>query len=287
MLVRLFYSAWELCTRSPNLRRVLVRFWYDFVSLLDKDAEARFMNYGYAELSPVLSQIELMETDEPHRYSIQLYQHLTRAIDLTGLDVLEVGSGRGGGADYVMRYLRPRSLIGLDLSAQAVKFCGRYYTVPGLTFVYGTAEHLPFEDHTVDVVINVESSSHYGNLDRFLQEVYRVLRPNGCFLFADIRAPNEIPALCSAFDRAGFGCPPPRYITANVVRALDLDSQRRRRLIEQKTPPPLQDTFKEFAGIKGTDKYEWFRTGMLEYLSFVMHQKIDTGSEIVLTKAHQ
>ena len=35
---------------------------------------------------------------------------------LNGLNVLEVGSGRGGGLNYISRYLNPSSCIGVDYS---------------------------------------------------------------------------------------------------------------------------------------------------------------------------
>ena len=48
-----------------------------------------------------------------------------------GLDVLEVGSGRGGGADYVKRCLKPRTMTGVDFSKNAVAFSNRRYAAEG------------------------------------------------------------------------------------------------------------------------------------------------------------
>ena len=56
-------------------------------------------------------------------YYMQLYDHVAGAVDLRDLKVLEVGSGRGGGADYIKRYLKPESMVGLDISENAVSFC--------------------------------------------------------------------------------------------------------------------------------------------------------------------
>jgi len=44
--------------------------------------------------------LTLSEEDEKDRYSIQLYHHVSSQIDLKGLKVLEVGSGRGGDIIY-------------------------------------------------------------------------------------------------------------------------------------------------------------------------------------------
>ena len=48
-------------------------------------------------------------------------------------------------------------------------------------------EALSFEGASFDVVINVESSHCNENLPAFLREVRRVLRPEGCFGWVDIR----------------------------------------------------------------------------------------------------
>jgi hypothetical protein len=61
---------------------------------------------------PVRTTLRLAETDEPDRHWIQLYHHVAGAVDLEKCTVLEVGSGRGGGASFIKRYLRPASVIG-------------------------------------------------------------------------------------------------------------------------------------------------------------------------------
>lgn len=55
------------------------------------------MNYGFVALEPDVSELDLAEEDENDRYFLQLYNHVATAVDLKGKQVLEVGSGRGGG----------------------------------------------------------------------------------------------------------------------------------------------------------------------------------------------
>jgi len=105
---------------------------------------------------------------------------------------LEVGSGRGGGAAYTKRRFEPKSMLGLDLSAKSVNFCNQYHSIDSLSFTCGNAQSLPFDDNSFDVVLNVESSLVYPDVDRFLEEVVRVLRPNGYFLYTDIRYLEDI-----------------------------------------------------------------------------------------------
>ena len=91
-----------------------------------------------------------------------------------------------------MRTLQPASYTALDLNRAAVAFCRRTHNVPGVDFINGDAEKLPFPDNAFDAVINIESSGAYPNFSRFLAEVARVLRPGGHFLYADLRPQNKI-----------------------------------------------------------------------------------------------
>src|SRR2546423_14007135 len=47
-------------------------------------------------------------------------------------------------------------------------------------------------DNSVDAIINLESSHCYGSMTKFLSEVYRVLRPDGHFLFSDHRDHDKL-----------------------------------------------------------------------------------------------
>jgi len=58
--------------------------------------------------------------------------------------------------------------------------------LPKVTFLRGDAECLPFRSETFDVVVNLESSHCYPHFDQFLEEVHRVLRPQGIFCYADL-----------------------------------------------------------------------------------------------------
>jgi len=252
----------------PRLKRSLWQRWYDFLAAKNTEAGWTFMNYGFAPLDPDSRPLTLLEGDEPDRLCIQLYHHVAAERDLRGLTVLEVGCGRGGGASYISRYLSPRSIVGVDFSANAVALCRRHRH-PGLAFAVGDAEALPFAGESFDAVINVESSHGYASMARFLQEVYRVLRPDGRFLFADLRGRGDVELLRDALRAAGLAVLVERVITRNVVAAMQQDSARKLALIHAKIAWPLRGPFQHFAGIQGTTIYEALRTGRAQYLSFV------------------
>ena len=115
------------------------------------------MNYGYHLLHGA-ALLALHPEDEAARPCIQLYRLVAGAVDLTGRDVLESSSGRGGGASFVFGYLQPRRMVGIDVSPRAVAFSRAGHGVPGLSFEVGHAERLNLAAASFDTVINVESS---------------------------------------------------------------------------------------------------------------------------------
>jgi ubiquinone/menaquinone biosynthesis C-methylase UbiE len=164
-------------------------YWALYTRYLSGDDRV-LINLGYEEDPPMA--LPLAESDEPNRYFIQLYHRTATQADLTGKEVLEVSCGHGGGASYLVRTLGPASYTGLDLNPAGVDFCRKRHQLPGLDFVQGNAENLPFADQSFDAVINIEASYLYPRFPRFLAEVARTLRPGGHFLYADSRPRNGI-----------------------------------------------------------------------------------------------
>ncbi|MGH3958813.1 phthiotriol/phenolphthiotriol dimycocerosates methyltransferase [Mycobacterium sp.] len=159
-------------------------YWYRLATRHGGD-DLVFLSWGYEEDPPMA--LPLAESDEPDRQAIQLYHCTATQVDLTGKRVLEVSCGHGGGASYLVRTLGPASYTGLDLNPAGIDFCRKRHDLPGLDFVCGNAENLPFADESFDAVINIEASHYYPSFPRFLAEVTRVLRPGGHFLYADNR----------------------------------------------------------------------------------------------------
>src|SRR5436190_9832761 len=101
MLGRIFIA---LCA-IPGFKKNLWRALYNVLARSQRSDGWTFMNYGYATLDA--NTLALDALDEPDRHWIQLYHHVPSAVNLEGHIVAEVGSGRGGGASFVTRYLRP------------------------------------------------------------------------------------------------------------------------------------------------------------------------------------
>ncbi|MGB3315025.1 MAG: class I SAM-dependent methyltransferase [Albidovulum sp.] len=231
------------------------------------------MNYGFA-FDRDEDMPQLRAEDEAERYCAQLYHAVAGQTDLTGKRVLDVGSGRGGGASYVHRYHETREMIGCDLADRAISFCQRVYGgVDGLSFRQGNAMDLPFGEGEFDAVTNVESSHCYPDLNAFLAEVFRVLKPGGHFLYTDFTPPRGDPKAAqrmtlASLDQAGFGPVEVTDITGNILRGLERDHERRAREIGRRFPPGTRRAVKLWAGLPGSWIYKDFAEGRRDYLMY-------------------
>ncbi len=260
MLANLFR---RLC-RAPILRRFLWRQWYNYLARRHADPRWTFMNYGYQASND--GQLVLEPDDEPNRYCIQLYHHAVNDVNLAGKEVLEVGSGRGGGAAYIQRYLGPASTVGVDFSEEAVEFCRATHQAAGLSFRQGDAEALPYDDQSFDVVVNVESSHCYGSMTAFLSEVARVLRPGGHFCFTDLRHGEEFLVLQRQLSDSGLSQVVEENINTEVLFALEADSQRKLDLIQGQIPRWLGNAFHDFAGLRESKIWRNLQSGETMYV---------------------
>jgi len=257
---------------SKRCASLLWKFWYPLLTRLIKNDPVVFLNYGYAEVDDgVSTRSPLLETrDEPDRPCIQLY-HRVAAVDLRGLNVLEISSGHGGGASYIARYLHPRSMHGVDRNPQAIQFSRNRHSVEGLTFSQGNALSLDFPDGTFDAVINVEASHCYPDLPRFFGEVRRVLRAGGHFLYADFRAAGAAYAtLQQQVQQSGLAIVEQEDIGANVVRGMQLNNDKYMDLIHRRVPRVLWNVARRFAGVKGSAMYRELQSGETVYFRYVL-----------------
>ena len=231
------------------------------------------MNYGYASIADQPEIKWLEEADNKNKYCIQLYHHVVNAVDIKDLDVMEVGSGRGGGAEYINRYFKPNKMVGVDFSQNAVRFCNNNYSLNGLSFETGNAQSLPFKDSSFDIIINVESSHCYYSMDDFLAQVKRVLRKGGYFLFADLRSKDDLLTLQKELLRSGLTLIKETDITSNVVEAMKLDNENKIKLINKNIHKLLVRNFLQFAGTKGSKIHNNLKNRENIYKSFVFQKR--------------
>ena len=260
--------------RTP-VETLLWRIFYELTSRRGNDSSVTLLNYGYAaseEIAPGEGEDDL---------GIALYAAVAGAGELTGKRVLEVGCGRGGGSAFVFDRFEPSSLTGMDLARTAIARCRRRYGRPGLTFLSGDAQNMPFPAEAFDAVINVESSHCYSDMPRFLGEVHRVLRPGGLFLFADFRPtkpspddpfPRDVGVLRRQLADAGLRTVEEQDITPEVLRARSLATAAVRARVDPRLPKALRGYAYEYWAIEGSIIFRGFADGDMTYLRFVLEK---------------
>jgi ubiquinone/menaquinone biosynthesis C-methylase UbiE len=89
-----------------------------------------------------------------------------------------------------------RDVVAFDLTPEMLKKAAQRCSEAGLanvTFREGNATELPFADAAFDAVVTRLSVHHFDRPGRVMSEIFRVLRPGGHFVIADVIA-SELPA---------------------------------------------------------------------------------------------
>ena len=120
--------------------------------------------------------------------------------------VLDLGCGGGFMSEALAN--KGAKVIGVDPSEAAIAVAQDHAKGQGLAINYkvATGENIPLPDQSVDCVVCVDVLEHVAQLDRVLDEVHRVLRPGGMFLFDTINRTRSRHSLSFTSAKRSFGC---------------------------------------------------------------------------------
>ena len=125
-MVKLIIKAFK---RFAWFKRLNAKVTYELLAKRISAEDWHFMNYGYM---PNHGEPPVSIPDDPkiQKYPMQMYHYLAAKTEIKGKQVLEVGSGRGGGARHVAGAFQPTSYIGMDIAQSAVDLANKIHPLP-------------------------------------------------------------------------------------------------------------------------------------------------------------
>jgi 2-polyprenyl-6-hydroxyphenyl methylase/3-demethylubiquinone-9 3-methyltransferase len=114
------------------------------------------------------------------------FKYFDRIANWQGKTVLDLGCGGGFMAEALAR--RGAIVTGIDPAAAAIAIAKRHAALQKLPIQYlvASGESVPLRSRSIDFVVCVDVLEHVRDLAVVLDEVARVLRPGGVFLFDTI-----------------------------------------------------------------------------------------------------
>jgi sarcosine/dimethylglycine N-methyltransferase len=114
----------------------------------------------------------------------------------SNMQVMDIGAGYGGAARYLARRYGCRVAC-LNLSEaqnQRNRMLNEQQDLSQLIEVTdGSFEEIPYEESSIDIAWSQDSILHSGDRRRVFEEVRRVLRPGGDFIFTDPMQSDDVP----------------------------------------------------------------------------------------------
>jgi len=132
-----------------------------------------------------------------------------------GQRYLEVGCGNGAVANHIAKKY-PIEVVGIDVDPEQIQVARRNMERSNrIRFFVCDATNLPFDDRDFDIVASFGVMHSVANWANALEELERVLRPGGYFIFSDFVYPGWV-AKMGILMKKGRGFPTPRDVYALV-----------------------------------------------------------------------
>jgi ubiquinone/menaquinone biosynthesis C-methylase UbiE len=154
------------------------------------DAWSRDLHWGYWETP---NSPDVTVSGYAHAMQGLTRQHLLQVEIRSGQRIVDVGCGLGGTISLLNDEHQGLQLIGLNIDERQLavareKVRVREGSENTIEFIHGDACCLPFEDHSVDIILSIECIFHFSSRESYLAEVKRVLRPGGRLVVSDFVA---------------------------------------------------------------------------------------------------
>lgn len=113
--------------------------------------------------------------------------------------VLDIASGEGYGSFILSKYAS--KVIGVDIDKETVFNAQKKYLSNNLNYILGSADNIPVDSNSVDVVVSFETIEHHDQHDEMFFEIKRVLKSDGILIMSspDKKYYSDIPKFQNKF----------------------------------------------------------------------------------------
>jgi ubiquinone/menaquinone biosynthesis C-methylase UbiE len=170
------FAAWAFTPFQPLVARDL----YGLLTTRAFTEEGLYLNLGYWKHARTIDQA-----------CAALAMQVAEAARMApGDDVVDVGFGFADQDMLWIERLAPRHITGLNVTPVQVRLARQRVRRRGMadrmTLIEGSATAMPLPDACCDIVTAVECAFHFHTREDFVAEAFRVLRPGGRLVMADI-----------------------------------------------------------------------------------------------------
>ncbi|WP_339222191.1 class I SAM-dependent methyltransferase [Paenibacillus sp. FSL H8-0332] len=228
---------------------------------------ATFLNYGYVPQGN--EQHAVIEPDDVwNRNSVKLLLETVGRTAIRERQVIDIGCGRGGNIAALYKYFKPLSIVGLDICPANIAYCSAKSRGGEAFYLVGDAENIPFADESFDIVLNMESAQAYPNRSRFYEEVYRIMRVGGVFLYTELMLEDQVAKNVRLLEEAGLSVIRNQDVTSNVLLSCDENAKQRtgpQGIANNANASMNNGDISDFIALPGSKKYEEMKAGTQQY----------------------
>jgi len=134
-------------------------------------------NTGERLLTEIVNQNAI---EHIHRYAFALQY-------VKNKNVIDIASGEGYGSNILASVAN--AVIGIDISKEAIEHANNKYKRENLSYIHGSADNIPIESNSIDVVVSFETIEHHYKHQEMMTEIKRILNPNGLLI---ISSPDKL-----------------------------------------------------------------------------------------------
>ncbi|VVH61768.1 hypothetical protein BSPWISOX_2824 [uncultured Gammaproteobacteria bacterium] len=157
--------------------------------MLDKEIEKNRYNNEANKALEGNKFFSVNKLTQPLKMPYIFYQKLISDYSHKGSFVLEIGAGMGENTKFLLA--TEAKVCATDISEYSLSVIEKRFNNDKLTTKVADMEKLPFAGQSFDIIVSAGSLS-YGDNDKVLDEIYRVLKNKGVFIAIDSLNNNPI-----------------------------------------------------------------------------------------------